>query len=321
MYGISDMNTDSHSSTYFLYGSILAIMALSGILTYQYYSLKTLRSEYAHIESELSKSKEDLVHVAADKEREIQDLNAILDDQKRQYALSEENGAELLRLLNEEKDRNDTFEKKISKISGTVGKLDKLSKIDPELLKKYSKVYFLNENYIPKKLDEIASTSRFKPNELEYINSQVAPFLSEMLSDAEKDGIHLLIASAYRSFTEQKGLKSAYTTMYGSGANTFSADQGYSEHQLGTTLDFTTQETGGGLVGFNTTDAYMWLEQNAHKYGFVLSYPKDNGYYIFEPWHWRFVGEKLANDLHDSNQLFYNLDQRSIDAYLISLFD
>ncbi|PJC82708.1 hypothetical protein CO006_02150, partial [Candidatus Roizmanbacteria bacterium CG_4_8_14_3_um_filter_35_14] len=61
--------------------------------------------------------------------------------------------------------------------------------------------------------------------------------------------------------------------------------------------------------------------ENAYKYGFILSYPKQNTYYQFEPWHWRFVGMTLATKLHDTNQYFYNLAQREIDLYLISIFD
>ena len=82
--------------------------------------------------------------------------------------------------------------------------------------------------------------------------------------------------------------------MYGSGANSFSADQGYSEHQLGTTVDFSTSSLGGSLNGFDQTEAYEWLDKNAHRFGFILSYSKDNAYYIYEPWHWRFVGKDLA---------------------------
>ena len=108
---------------------------------------------------------------------------------------------------------------------------------------------------------------------------------------------------------------------YGSGANSFSADQGYSEHQLGTAIDFTTLELGSDFSSFEKTDAYKWLLDNAYEYGFILSYPKDNTYYQFEPWHWRFVGKSLANTLHQENKNFYDVDQRTIDSYLISIFD
>ena len=142
-----------------------------------------------------------------------------------------------------------------------------------------------------------------------------------MVKDAKADGVDLWVVSAYRSFETQAELKSAYTVTYGSGANAFSADQGFSEHQLGTTLDFTTKGLGGGLSGFGNTEAYQWLLEHAHQYGFTLSYPEGNSYYMYEPWHWRFVGEDLAKDLHRANAHFYDWDQRKIDGYLVNIFD
>lgn len=223
--------------------------------------------------------------------------------------------------LRAEKERNDAFAGQIEKITGTVGKLDKLSKTDPELLKKYSKVYFLNEHYAPQKLVLLDDAYAYDETKEFYLEKEVVPFFEDMVADAKKDGIDLWVVSAYRSFETQSELKSAYTVTYGSGANAFSADQGYSEHQLGTTIDFTTKNLGGGLSGFDTTPTYEWLQDNAYKYGFVLSYPKGNSYYIFEPWHWRFVGTELAKDLHKDEKYFYDLDQRTLDEYLISIFD
>lgn len=110
--------------------------------------------------------------------------------------------------------------------------------------------------------------------------------------------------------------------VYGAGtANSFSADQGYSEHQLGTAVDIITPGLGGVLDGFDKTNAYQWMLQNAYKYGFILSFPQNNGYYVYEPWHWRFVGVKIATDLHNQNMHFYDMDQRVIDTYLVSIFD
>ena len=142
-----------------------------------------------------------------------------------------------------------------------------------------------------------------------------------MLDDANTEAVDLKIISAFRSFDTQSTLKSAYKVTFGSGANKFSADQGYSEHQLGTTVDFTTIKLGTNNSTFEKTPGYQWLVKNAYKYGFILSYPKGNAYYIFEPWHWRFVGKNLAQRLHDENKNFYDLDQRDINEYLITLFD
>jgi D-alanyl-D-alanine carboxypeptidase len=217
--------------------------------------------------------------------------------------------------------RNEDFEKQIKKIGKTVGILDKLSKTDEELLQKYSKVYFLNEHYVPEKLSTIEKSYMYDESRNHQLHSKVIPYFNDMLEDAKEDGIDLWVVSSYRSFETQAQLKGAYLVSYGSGANTFSADQGYSEHQLGTTMDFTTKGIGGGLDGFQSTPAYQWLLDHAHEYGFVLSYPANNSYYVFEPWHWRFVGEDLADDMHDSGAHFYDWDQRKIDSYLIKIFD
>ncbi|MFZ2253400.1 MAG: M15 family metallopeptidase [Minisyncoccia bacterium] len=311
------MKIDTPTHSYIIYSYSVLLVILAGFLIYGYFMYSGLKEEHQAMTQELANTQTTL----QSKEFEAGTLGMTLEEIKQAYALSEENGIELLAELNEEKEKNDAFEKQIGKISGTVGKLDKLSKMDPELLIKYSKVYFLNENYVPAKVVAIDGKFTLNKDYPEFINSQVEPFLSNLFEDAEADGVSLLVVSGYRSYDEQKGLKGVYTTQYGSGANAFSADQGYSEHQLGTTLDFTSNEIGGGLSGFDTTKAYTWLQENAYKYGFVLSYPKDNGFYIFEPWHWRFVGQKLAGDLNDDGKFFYDLDQRDIDKYLISLFD
>lgn len=228
--------------------------------------------------------------------------------------------AQLSQKLNEEKERNDSFFRQIEELSDTVGILDKLSKTDSELLQKYSKVFFLNEHYIPERLVKIDERYSFQEKELQ-IHSRVWPFLRRMLRDAQNDGMDLQITSAYRSFGDQTAIKSGYVFVYGSGANAFSADQGYSEHQLGTAVDFVTAGNPSLTISFENTAAFKWLEQNAHKYGFTLSYPRGNAYYQYEPWHWRFVGENLAKDLYREGKYFYDLDQRKINEYLVEIFD
>jgi D-alanyl-D-alanine carboxypeptidase len=236
-------------------------------------------------------------------------------------AQSEEKAKDLSNRLETEIYKNTLFSGQISEIASTVGKLDKLSKTDKELLQKYSKVYFLNENYVPESLALIPIEFVYGTDKEMKIHTKVLSYLSDLLMAAKNGGLDLKIISAYRSFGEQSVLKGAYTVNYGSGANIFSADQGYSEHQLGTTIDFTTASVGSSFSGFSKTKEYEWLLQNAYKYGFAISYPQDNTYYQFEPWHWRFVGKDLAERLHAEGQNFYDLDQRTIDAYLINIFD
>jgi len=52
-----------------------------------------------------------------------------------------------------------------------------------------------------------------------------------------------------------------------------------------------------------------------------MSYPENNEYYMYEPWHWRFVGTKLARYLDREAKNFYDIEQREIDTYITSLFD
>lgn len=235
--------------------------------------------------------------------------------------LQERESLELSEALYSEQQKNIQFQQQIQSISETVGSLEKLTTIDPELLQKYSKVYFLNEHYMPEELVEVTAFTYEQEEKDYYFHKKVWPYLQKLLEDASKHRLGLRVISAFRSFDEQAELKGEYLVTFGSGANTFSADQGYSEHQLGTTVDFTTESLGTNFEQFETTEAYTWLQNNAHRYGFVLSYPEGNKYYQFEPWHWRFVGVELATELYNSERNFYDLDQRDIDEYLINFFD
>lgn len=213
------------------------------------------------------------------------------------------------------------YQQQVGNIAGTLTNLQKISRTDPQLLEKYSRVFFLNENYAPAELVQIPDGYR-AGSKHPLISTPVWPYLNKLIDAASSSGVKIYVQSGYRSFAEQSARKSDYKVVYGAGtANSFSADQGYSEHQLGTAVDLTTDSLAGQLDGFDATPAYRWMLDNAYKYGFILSYPKNNPYYVFEPWHWRFVGVKLATDLHAANQNFYDWDQRTIDTYLVSLFD
>lgn len=221
-----------------------------------------------------------------------------------------------------QQNKSENLDQTLNDISSTVGTLEKLSKTDKELLQKYSKVYFLNENYVPLRLETIEQKYLYDESKTLQFHELAMSFLTRMLNDSINANSTIKVISAYRSFGTQGILKSSYTFTYGSGANTFSSDQGYSEHQLGTAVDLGTPYPDTYLtVGFEKTQAFNWLKDNAYRYGFILSYPKGNTYYQYEPWHWRFVGEKLATYLHRQNKNFYDLDQRTIDSYMVSIFD
>src|SRR3989344_1264224 len=213
-----------------------------------------------------------------------------------------------------------TFSIAVQRLSGTVTNLEKLQKTDPELLIKYSKVNFLNEHYTSENLTLLPKEYAYESGE-EYFHARALPYLENLIKESKNAGVELRIISAFRSFETQKDLKSQYKVVYGTGANKFSAEQGYSEHQLGTTVDFTTPILGATFAAFDSTPEFRWLGEHAHRFGFILSYPKDNAYYIYEPWHWRFVGIELATKLKGEGRQFYDMDQRELNEYLVKIFD
>jgi zinc D-Ala-D-Ala carboxypeptidase len=120
---------------------------------------------------------------------------------------------------------------------------------------------------------------------------------------AQFDGISLKVISAYRSYAYQGDLFQRYADNYGEEeANLFSARPGQSEHQLGTTVDF--GGTAADLTAaFADTPQGLWLADHAHLFGFVMSYPEGSTEitgYIFEPWHFRYIGIEAALDLKRS---------------------
>lgn len=229
--------------------------------------------------------------------------------------------AELRSLLEQAAAENSAFAARVNELAGSVTLLDKIFKTDEELLQKYSSVYFLNENYVPENLVPINDELLARAGSNLMFHGGAFPYLEKMMRAAAQDEKPLRVLSSYRSFGEQSSLKSSYKRKYGTGANAFSADQGYSEHQLATTVDFTTAGNPESLALFGTSEQYSWLVRHAHEYGFVLSYPKDNTFFQFEPWHWRFVGVALATRLYHDNKFFYDLDQREIDLYRSRIFD
>jgi len=267
---------------------------------------QTLTTERQEFTTRIRAASSTITGLETDLERVREDLGELADE------------------YHEEKDRNEEFEGQLRDLAGTLDEFERLNEIDEELLAKYSKAYFLNENYTPAGLVEIDPDFVLDRPDIadEYFHEEAYQFLENMLERAERDGYDIQVVSAYRSFDEQIDIKSQFTQVYGEGANAFSAEQGFSEHQLGTTVDLTTPEVGGTFQSFGETEAFEWLEDNAYRYGFILSYPEGNGFYIYEPWHWRFVGRDLARDLNRSDdRTFYTMDQREINKYLLEIFD
>lgn len=131
--------------------------------------------------------------------------------------------------------------------------------------------------------------------------------LSDMFSAAQSEGVALVFGSGYRSGNLQKEFYDSYKARDGQkAADTYSARPGFSEHQTGLALDVTNPSQTCNLeVCFADTKEGAWIAKNAHKYGFIIRYPKNKQSitgYQYEPWHLRYVGTDLALQLYDSKQ-------------------
>ena len=306
-----------HNSRKFLLSSLstVILISLAGSIGYEFIKIVHLQKQVTSLQTELASTTSALSWNTYELSKNITDLRTQTLGLSNTLTYTQKN-------IDAVKNQVGGVEQAVGTIGSTVGNLQKIAAVDPEILRKYSKVYFTNENYVPAHLNAVPSEYLYSSTRSEQFLSEATPYLISLLGSAKASGVTIYVKSGYRSFSEQKSLKSNYAVIYGAGtANSFSADQGYSEHQLGTTLDFITVGQSGQLAGFDTTPSYIWLTDNAFRYGFILSYPKSNKYYIYEPWHWRFVGVKLATYLHNNKLNFYDLDQRDIDKYLGTTFD
>jgi zinc D-Ala-D-Ala carboxypeptidase len=131
--------------------------------------------------------------------------------------------------------------------------------------------------------------------------------LRALAAAARRAGKPLAVRSAYRSYDYQKSLFDYYVRSQGyTTAIRFSARAGHSEHQLGTTVDFTTAPSVPLTTTFGESPSGKWLARNGWKFGFIMSYPKGKrsvSCYGYEPWHWRYFGRETARKIHESGQV------------------
>lgn len=121
-----------------------------------------------------------------------------------------------------------------------------------------------------------------------YLLKDACLALIVMAEEAEKEGIRFQIDSSYRSSWYQKKI---FIRMMEQGREfkdiiRYVAPPGYSEHALGTVVDFTPSNW-----RFAGTPTYEWLQMNARNYGFfetLPQYPKRKT--PWEAWHWQYLG-------------------------------
>ena len=141
-----------------------------------------------------------------------------------------------------------------------------------------------------------------------------------MFLDAREAGIELFVRESYRSREDQKNiLNNRIRVLRAEGYSRADARKealrwvavpGTSEHELGIAPDINAY-----TVLASREEAYAWLEEHAHRYGFILCYPPDKTEITGisnEPWHFRYVGKEAAQIIYENGWCLEEyLDQKS----------
>ena len=183
------------------------------------------------------------------------------------------------------------------------------TKYDPAQVLQGEKWYLalINKNY-PLERNYTPSVSTIMESSKVTADTRVATSYKNMYDAAKVDGITLTPYSGYCSYQAQKSIYNDKLQSFLTGMSEEEAKinaekriepAGCSENGAGLAVDIVSAS-----AGFASTPEYQWLEQNAHKYGFVLRYPQDKTEItgiIYQPWHWRYVGIDAATEMKENN--------------------
>jgi poly-gamma-glutamate synthesis protein (capsule biosynthesis protein) len=174
---------------------------------------------------------------------------------------------------------------------------------DPMFLNVGQEVAIPVPSYVPP--DLIPLDKSISEGNFVCLRKEVASTIARMLADAKANGLTLTVSSGFRSYKTQQAILTHWIGIRGSEAYKRVAKPGYSEHQLGTTVDFSgsTINFDSATEAFGTSPEALWLETHAASYGFVRSYPEGKEAitgYAYEPWHYRYVGIDYAQKIKSS---------------------
>ena len=165
-------------------------------------------------------------------------------------------------------------------------------------------VFLVNRQHAVSQYHAPAVRKVIGPGMDQSMRDDAATALEEMFAAAKEDGINLSIVSGYRSYSKQSAIYGRKKAEQGQkAADRVSARPGTSKHQLGLAMDVARKGSTQLNTKFGTTKEGQWLNQNAHRFGFIIRYLE--GYeevtgYMYEPWHVRYVGREQAEALYES---------------------
>ena len=135
------------------------------------------------------------------------------------------------------------------------------------------------------------------------VHTKCKAAFEKMQAAAKKDGVNIYIVSGFRSekyqinvFKKKFANKEYPTPDEFQKRLRFSAPSGFSEHHTGLAIDINSTEQ-----SFANTKEYEWLKENAHEFGFEISFPENGKQGLgFEPWHWRYVGDEESKEIFEA---------------------
>lgn len=159
-----------------------------------------------------------------------------------------------------------------------------------------NKFHALSETFEP--TDLITVPEAYSGGETYQANRTAIAALSQMFESAKTEGLEMKVNSAYRSYADQIEIQEYYRKWYGDNyVKKYVARPGFSEHQTGLAFDIGSTITNV----FANSKEYVWMQENAYKYGFILRFSKKNEAitgYRSEPWHYRYVGKDIAEYIY-----------------------
>lgn len=164
-----------------------------------------------------------------------------------------------------------------------------------------NKQNYLTEEYQPDDLVELSLTYASSDR---WMKQEAADAFIRMCDELNAGGSPRMYASStYRDYAYQVELYEQYVARNGQQwADSIAARPGYSEHQTGLTADVASTAS-GGLSQFEDSEEFQWMQQNAHRFGWILRYPQGKQTltgYDYESWHYRYLGVELATQVYQS---------------------
>lgn len=280
---------------------IISIVGIKSYKTYKYhqtYEYKLLEKNYTKEETDLLLKKLDKTRIeklltTEKNEKLINILNEkyfLIKNLDKYIAYSDKNPeislTEVIALVNVHRDQ-DYYEN--MEITDT-------SKGNTMLVNKYNA---LSKDYEVEDLKIISKTYSYGDNKK--LNKEAYDAFISLADDAKKEGYTILIVSSYRTYQDQEDVWKDYKASFGTKkADAYAARAGSSEHETGLAIDVADYNDKNDK--FEATESFKWMQTNAHKYGYILRYPKDKENitgYSYEAWHYRYVGIDTATKVYN----------------------